>query len=690
MPAVSYRVEDSIAVITLDNPPVNALGADMRTGLVESLCRLRDDPAACAAVLIGANDRFIAGADLRELGRKANVPSVNDLVAAMANAGKPIVAALASHALGGGLELALGAQYRVADATARMGLPEVHIGLLPGGGGTQRLPRLVGPDAALEMMLGGKPVNADQALAMGLIDAIAPQDLLGFAKDFARKAARLPHHERACRLGGFDRSRLERLREANRRKWRGLFAPGLIADCVEYALDHSVEEGLLFEAHAFQRCLQSPQRAALAHLFHAERAAAKAPGLEAVKPLDIRSAAVIGAGTMGSGIAMTFANAGIPVVLVESSAEALRRGMEMIRRNYDASVTRGSMDATKADQALSSITGTLDYSVAGSCDIVVEAVFEDMDLKKEVFRRLDVAMKPGAILATNTSTLDIDQIAAVTERPEAVVGTHFFSPAHVMKLQENVRGARTSAEVLATVMALARKLGKVPVLAGNSDGFIGNRILAVYGRECDFLLEEGATPWQVDRALQSFGFPMGLYLMRDMAGLDVSWRVRQYREAFRDKSLRYSTIADRLCEMGRFGQKTGKGYYVYDGKGPGAKASPDPEVEQLIASISEQCGHTRRSIDDDEIVARVLTAMVNEGARILADGVASRASDIDVTYVHGYGFPRHEGGPMFWAERKGLAWVFERVREQHAIQGKAWAPSPVLEAAAARGCWEQG
>lgn len=537
-------------------------------------------------------------------------------------------------------------------------------------------------------MLGGKPVAPDKALEMGLIDAIAPGDLLDFAKDFVREAVRRPRPDRPNLLGRFDRARLAQPREANRRKWRGLFAPGLIVDCVQHALDHPIEQGLLFEAEAFQRCLQSPQRAALVHLFHAERAAAKVPGLEKVRPRDIRSAAVVGAGTMGSGIGMTFANAGIPVVLVESSEEGLRRGMEMIQRNYDASVRRGSIDASHADRALALITGTIEYSAAGNCDIVVEAVFEDMDLKKEVFRQLDASMKPGVILATNTSTLDIDQIAAATTRPDAVVGTHFFSPAHVMKLQENVRGAHTAPEVLATITALARRLGKVPVLACNSDGLIGNRILAVYGRECDFLLEEGATPWQVGRALQGFGFPMGLYLMRDMAGLDVPWRVRRYREAFRDKSLRYSTVADRLCELGRFGQKTGKGYYLYAGSGRGAKPSPDPEVETLIASIAQQCGIARRGIDDEEIVARVLTAMVNEGARILADGVSSRASDIDVTYVHGYGFPLHEGGLMFWAERKGLAWVLAHVREQHAIQGRAWEPSPVLEAAALRGRWE--
>jgi 3-hydroxyacyl-CoA dehydrogenase len=612
---------------------------------------------------------------------------VNELVAEMEAAGKPIVAAIAAHALGGGLELALWAQHRIATVSARLGLPEVSLGLLPGGGGTQRLPRLIGPEKALEMMLGGKPIAAEAALAIGLVDVVVQGDLLQAAVEFARKASASPVERRPNRLEDFDRQGLDRLRETNRRKWRGLLAPGLIVDCIEKALTVPIQEGLAFEAQAFQRCLQSPQRAALVHLFNAERTAAKVPGLENVEPREIRSAAVIGSGTMGSGIAMTFANAGIPVVLLDTSRESLERGLGMIRRNYENSLKRGSTDAAQVDRALSLISTTLDNGAVADCDIAVEAAFEDMALKKKIFERLDATMKPGAILATNTSTLDIDQIAGATGRPEAVVGTHFFSPAHVMKLQENVRTARTAPEVVATVMALARKLGKVPVLAANRDGFIGNRILAAYGRECDFLLEEGATPWQVDRALQEFGFPMGLYLMRDMAGLDVSWRVRQYREALRDKSLRYSTIADRLCELGRFGQKTGKGYYRYEGEGPGARPAPDPETESLIGSISEQCGIARRSVSDEEIVTRVLTAMVNEGARILADGVALRASDIDITYVHGYGFPRHEGGPMYWAERKGLAWVLEQVRHQHGLQGKLWEPSGVLEAAAVRGQW---
>jgi 3-hydroxyacyl-CoA dehydrogenase len=691
---VDYRLEGEIAVLTLQNPPMNALSAAMRTELVEALERFTADRAARAAILIGANGRFVPGADIREFGQNKQAPGINVSVQRMQAAGKPVVAAIAMHALGGGLELALGAHFRVATPDSKLGLPEVNIGLLPGGGGTQRLPRVVGAEKALDLILSGRHVRASEALELGLLDEIVKGDLLVGAIAFVRRVLAQGRplgtvDARTDRVQGTDPQLFARVREKNARRWKGLLSPQLIVECVEKAVSAPIAEGLAFEADAFRRCVESPQRAALIHVFQAERAAAKIPGLENAVAADVKSAAVVGAGTMGSGIAMCFANAGVPVVLLDATQDGLDRGLGIIRRNYETSVKRGSLGAAQADKALSLVSTSLDYASARDCDIVVEAAFEDMELKKKIFATLDAMMKPGAVLATNTSTLDIDQIAEATARPEAVVGTHFFSPANVMKLQENVRGSKTSPDVVATVTAMAKKIGKVPVLAGNRDGFIGNRILAVYGRECDFLLEEGATPWQIDRALQGFGFPMGLYLMRDMSGLDVGWRIRQYREQFRDKALRYSPIADRLCEQGRFGQKTGKGYYLYDGQGAAAKATPDPAVEALIEQVAKELGIQRRTVTAEQIVNRVLTAMVNEGARILDEGVAQRASDIDVTYIHGYGFPRYEGGPMFWAERKGLAWVLQEVRNQHAAQGKLWEPAPTLEAAAARGRWAE-
>lgn len=692
MQSVTYHRDRDVAVITINNPPVNALNASTRSSLVSALRRFRDDDAR-AAVMLGAAGRFVAGADIREVGTAHSGPSLQAIVAEMQGAGKPILAAMEGHALGGGLELALGAMYRVAVAGTGLGFPEINIGLLPGGGGTQRLPRLVGVETALDLMLSGKPIPAAKALDIGLVDAVVDGELLPQALCFLRE--RLSSSDQGNEVGPLlanpvvPEGLFESVRRLNDRRWRGLLAPWLIVDCVERSVSVPLAEGLEFESQAFERCAQSPQRAALSHLFHAERAAAKVPGLESVEPRPVRTAAVVGAGMMGSGIAMCFANAGIPVVVIDSDSEALHRGIGRIRDLYKRSVSRGSMTGPDAENALSLISASMEFTSVRDCDLIVEAAFEDMDVKKGIFSRLDEVAKQGAVLATNTSTLDIDQIAASTSRPKAVVGTHFFSPANVMKLQENVRGAKTAAQVLATVTALARRLGKVPVLALNRDGFIGNRILAAYGRECDFLLEEGAMPWQIDAALKTFGFPMGLYLMRDMAGLDISWRVRQYREAFRDKSLRYSTIADRLCEMGRFGRKVGKGYYQYASSGVDADASLDPQVEAVVVAAANDAGIARRPVEDTEILDRALCAMVNEGARILEEGVALRAADIDVVYVLGYGFPRHLGGPMYWAEQRGLAEVLEYVRQQHASQGRHWKPAAALETAASRGRWAE-
>lgn len=688
---VECRCLGDIAVLVIDNPPVNATSMSIRSSLFERLREVNGNPAVRGVVLIGAGKSFISGADIREFGQVLPGPNGRTVIESIEAMSKPVIAALHGNALGGGLEIALAAHYRVAVPTVRVGLPEVNIGVIPGGGGTQRLPRIVGAEVALDLITSGKHVDGRSAHEMGIIDALVSgndfDELLEGALAFARKVSAssqpLPRvRDRIAKAA--DRLVFAKYRSNNARKWNGLIAQWRSVDCIEAACTQPWEQAYAFEEKCFLECKASPQRAALSHLFFAEREAAKIPELPAdVRPVPVRNVAVIGAGTMGSGIAMAFANSGIPVRQLDMSDEALRRGRATIEQNYAASVNRGSMSEASAASALDRIQSTLSYEDVADCDLVIEAVFEDMALKQEIFRQLDTTMKAGAVLATNTSTLDIDQLAAATRRPESVVGLHFFSPAHVMKLIECVRGARSSPQTLSTAMGVARQLNKVAVLAGNSDGFIGNRILAAYGREADFLLEEGALPWQVDAALQTFGLPMGLYLMRDMAGLDVSWRVRQYREQYRDKSLRYSTIADRICELGRFGQKTSAGYYSYQGR----TASPDPVIESLILAVSKSLGIERRMITDAQIMDRILLSMVNEGARIIGEGHAARASDIDVTYANGYGFPRYHGGPMFWAERQGLANILARVRENERRAGRLWSPAPLLERAAVAGTW---
>ena len=681
MATIEYEIQQGVAVLTIDNPPVNAMSMAVRNGIIEAVERLNKDPEVEAAVLIGKNNVFIPGADISEFGKNLPGPSGREVIASMASSRKPIIAALGKHALGGGLEIALGAHFRVATPDCKLGFPEVNIGLLPGAGGTQRLPRLIGAQKALDLLLSGKPVDARTGSQMGLVDELVEGELLpgaiAFAKQvIAEKRPTVPAGESQEQVSDTDPSIFADVRKKNERKWRGLIAPQRIVELVEAACRMPFPESYALELEYFNECKASSQRAALIYAFNAEREAAKIPGLPAdVQAKTIQSAAVIGAGTMGGGIAMSFANAGIPVKLVDTTEEALARGRDLIEKNYATSVSRGSISQEQADQRLSLITGVVDYADLAECDIVIEAVFEDMDIKQEVFRKLDAVMKPGAVLATNTSTLDIDKIAEVLKRPEDFIGTHFFSPANVMKLLEGVRAAKSSPETIATVMKLAKQLGKVAVLAGNCDGFIGNRVLAVYGRECDFMLEEGATPWQIDNALKGFGFPMGLYLMRDMSGLDVGWRIRQYREQFRPKHLRYSPIADRICEMGRFGQKTSAGYYKYEGR----EGTPDPVIEQLIEQVSADLGIQRRTFTDEEIVARVLSAMANEGAKIVGEGVAIRASDIDVTFLNGYGFPRYQGGPMYWAQQYGLDKVMSIVNSYHESQGELWTPAPLLE-----------
>lgn len=677
---VAYAVRDGVAILTIENPPVNALSQGVRAGIIAGLEKADADPTVQAAVIIGGGRTFIAGADIKEFGKPPLQPYLPDVLKRIEAMSKPVVAALHGTALGGGFEVALACHWRVALDSGQVGLPEVKLGLIPGSGGTQRLPRLVGPKVALDVILSGNPMPAKKAAELGAVDEIVTGDLLEGALAFAKKVVAEKRPLRLVRdmndkVSNVDPAVFEDIRKANARKAKGFLAPWRCIDAVEIATRLPIDEGLLKEREFFFECMGSPQRAAQIHAFFAEREAAKIPGLpEDVKPKAIKSAVVVGAGTMGGGIAMNFANAGIPVKILEVSQEALARGLGVIEKNYATSVARGSLKQEAMDRAMKLISGTQRYEDIGDADIVVEAVFEEMGVKKEVFAKLDKVMKPGAVLATNTSTLDIDEIAASTSRPQDVIGTHFFSPANVMKLLENVRGAKSSPETIATVMALGKTLKKVAVLAGNCDGFIGNRMLHGYLREANFLLEEGATPQQVDNALEEFGLAMGPFRMSDLAGLDVGWRIRKGKAHLRPKDERYSPVADRLCEMGRFGQKTGAGFYKYEGR----NALPDPVVDEVILASAKEQGIERRTISDEEIVQRCMYPLVNEGARILEEGIAIRPGDIDITYLFGYGFPVYRGGPMFWAEQIGLDKVLATIRGFHKIHGKFWEPAPLL------------
>jgi 3-hydroxyacyl-CoA dehydrogenase len=684
--AVNYRSDGDVAVLEIDNPPVNALSLAVREGLMEGLARADADRAVAAVVVCGANHSFPAGADINEIasGLALRAPMILDVQERLEAATKPVVAALEGNALGGGFELALTCHWRVAAPSARVGLPEVKLGLIPGAGGTVRFTRLAGPAAALEAITSGAPLSAARARELGLVDAI-DEDPLRAAVALARQAA---SERRPLRLASEMRSRIEgagpELFAAFRRKIagraRGQLAPFKIIDSIEAASSRPKAEALRFERECFIECRDSSQRRALTHLFFAEREARRIPGIgPEVKPLPIRSAAVIGAGTMGGGIAMSFANAGIGVRLLELSAEALERGLGVIAGNYAGSVARGSMPAERAEQARSLIRGARDYGELASADIIVEAVFEDLKIKQQVFTELDRVAAGHAILATNTSTLDIDAIAASTSRPQQVVGTHFFSPANVMKLLENVRGRASSPQVIATVMALGRTLGKIPVLAGNCDGFIGNRMLMYYGAESEFLLEEGATPEQIDRVMEGFGFAMGPLAVRDLAGNDVGFLIRKGRKLPPDE--RFSPILERLVAEGRLGQKAGKGFYRYEGR----TRIADPGVVALIEDVSRSLGIQRRSIPDQEILDRLLHPLVNEGAKILEEGIALRPGDIDVVYVYGYGFPAWRGGPMHWAQEAGLAAVVKTMERLAPTHGARWRPAPLLTRLAACG-----
>ncbi len=676
---VTIEQRGDVAVIRLDSPPVNALGHAVRAALVQALDAAAASGAA-AIVLSGAGRAFSGGADIREFGKPPQPPLLTDVVERLDQCPKPVIAAIHGVALGGGFELALGCAYRVAGPGAQVGLPEVKLGLLPGAGGTQRLPRLVGPKAAIQLMTTGDPIPAAAARDLGIIDAVIEGDLLEGAVAFARAVAGKPVprvRDRTDRIAGIDPALLAEARTEVSRRSRGLVSPLRIVDAVEAACTMPFEQGRQFERQLFVECLGTPQRAGLIHAFFAERAVAHVPGIPDATPTrPIGAAAVIGAGTMGGGIAMSLANAGIPVTLVEAEAGALDRGVQRIRETYASTVARGRMTQADLDQRTGLIRPTTDMARIAEADIVIEAVFERLDVKLDVFAKLDRLAKSGAILATNTSTLDVDRIAAATGRPQDVVGTHFFSPAQVMRLLEIVRGAASAPDAVATVMALSRKIKKVGVVVGVCDGFVGNRMLAPYFREAEFLLEEGASPAEVDQALVAFGMAMGPFQTSDMAGVDISWDIHKRRAAHRKPGERHSNLLDHLGEAGRFGQKTGLGWYRYE---PGSRTPiPDPSLEPVFQREAERLGIRRRPIPAEEIVKRCLYGLVNEGAAILEEGIAARPGDIDVIWVTGYGFPAHRGGPMFWADQTGLPAVLADIKRFRSTQGEHWKPAPLL------------
>jgi 3-hydroxyacyl-CoA dehydrogenase len=679
---VSTTRDAEVAVIAVNNPPVNALSQAVRAGLREALGQADADPSVRAVVILCRGRTFIAGADVTEFDRAPQPPHLPELAQCIEDARKPVVAALHGTALGGGFEIALACHYRIATPSAQVGLPEVKLGLMPGAGGTQRLPRLVGFARALVMITGGEPVSAQEALAAGAVDEIAPGELEAAAVAAARRliaAGGPPRRTGSLAVMAADPAVFAEADQGVAKKQRGLVAPRACVEALRVAATLPLAEGLARERELFLELRATPQAAALRHAFLGEREVGKIPDLPAQVPLrQIEQAAVVGAGTMGGGIAMCFANAGIPVRLLEAQAENLERGLDAIRRNYAATVARGRLTQTQVDERLALIRPTLAYQDLAHADLIVEAVFEDIAVKEQVFRRLDEVAKPGAILATNTSYLDVGTIAEFTRRPQDVVGMHFFSPANVMKLLENVRAPKTQPDVLATVMKLGKRLGKVAVLVGGADGFVGNRMLAQRSREALFLLEEGALPQQVDRALTDFGFAMGPFAVGDMSGLDIFWRVRQARAHLRRPGLRDCNLLDQVCEAGRLGQKTGAGWYRYEA---GSRTPiPDPAIETLIVEHSRRQGIVRRTIADEEIVERCLYSMINEGARILAEGVAARPVDIDMVWLHGYGFPRWRGGPMFWADQVGLPKVLRAILGyQERFGPDFWRPAPLLD-----------
>lgn len=681
---VTLTRDGDIAVVTVDNPPVNALGAAVRQGLYKAMEEIDADDAIKAAIIIGAGRTFPAGADIREFGQPPQPPGLSEVCMRIEDTTKPVIAAIHGTALGGGLEVSLGAHHRISDPKGRVGLPEVLIGVLPGAGGTIRLPRIAGIEAALDIMISGRQVSAQEAKSLGIVDRLADGDLLDSAKACAREliaegAGPRKTSERNEGLGTDEENAaaIEAARKGIVKKAKGLFSPARMVDSVEYSLNHSLQDASNYERDCFMECLETPQQKGLVHAFFAERASAKVPENGRADPRPLNKIGVIGGGTMGAGITVAALNAGLSVTMVERDEESIARGKQNVEKVYARDVEKGRKTEEQKAAIMARYTPSTSYDDLSDADLIIEAVFENMDVKKEVFAALDKLAKPGAVLASNTSYLNIDEIASATSRPEDVIGLHFFSPANIMRLLEIVIPTKASDDAIATGFDLAKKMKKVPVRAGLCDGFIGNRILGKYATAAAYMVEDGASPYKVDEALVNFGYPMGIHAMADLAGLDIGWSNRKNKAATRSNDERYSgTIADRLCENGWFGQKTGKGWYVY--KEGDRRGTPNPDAEKIIDEARRDLGITPREFTEEEIIRRYLAAMINEGAKVLEEGIALKPSDIDVTFLFGYGFPRYRGGPMKYADMYGLENVLKDLREFEKEDPKFWKPAQLI------------
>ncbi|WP_039017170.1 3-hydroxyacyl-CoA dehydrogenase NAD-binding domain-containing protein [Halocynthiibacter namhaensis] len=681
--AVSYENHGPIAILSINNPPVNALGLAVRQGLKAGIERAESDNHALVVLIIASGRTFPAGADIREFGKPPVNPSLPDVVRRIEACSKPVIAALHGTALGGGFEVALAAHYRIADKTARIGLPEVNLGILPGAGGTQRTTRIAGAKATLDLATGGKPIGADKAKALGLIDVISGDDLKDAAIAYAHEliASNAAPRPSGARSEGLLNA-AENTKAINdtagiiAKRARGQFAPFRIVECVDAALTLPIEDGLAFEREQFLKCMETPQRQGMIHAFFAERSCTKTPEASRAAPRPLNQIAVIGGGTMGAGITVAALNAGLPVVMVERDTESIARGQANVEKVYDAMVKKGRMDAATKAKRMALYTPATDYAAMSDSDLIIEAVFENIEVKQDVFRQLDQTAKPGAVLATNTSYLDVDAIANVTSRPQDVIGLHFFSPANIMKLLEIVVPSNPADDAVATGFALAKKLKKTPVRAANHDGFIGNRIYKAYGLCATYMMEDGASPYAIDKAIYDFGYPIGIFQVHDLAGMDISWANRKRLAANRNPAERYSAVQDKLCEAGHFGQKTGRGMYVYpEGMRMGEE---NPDVLQVISEEQARLGISPRDFTADDIMRRYMAAMVNEGAKVLQEGVALRPSDIDVVALYGYGFPRYRGGPMKYADMYGLDNLLADLREFEAEDAHFWKPAQLL------------
>lgn len=686
---VQTRLDGEVLVVTVNNPPVNALGQAVRAGLLAAVEQAAADAAVKAVLIVGEGKAFIAGADIREFGKPAMPPSLPEVCNAIEASVKLVVAAIHGAALGGGLEIALSAHYRLALPKAQLGLPEVNLGLLPGAGGTQRAPRVMGVKAATELMLSGKHLNAKAAVAAGLVDKLVEgDDALAAGLAYTREllaaggaVRRTRDIEIADKMAAL--ADLEALAIETAKKARGLFSPMKIIECAKAAVELPFEQGLAKERELFLQCLESPQRQGLIHAFFAEREVSKIPEAKAAAPRAFAKLAIIGGGTMGAGITVAALDAGFPVIMIERDAESIARGQANVEKVYNGLIAKGRMTEEGKAAIMARYTPSTSYDDLKDVDLVIEAVFEDLDVKKAVFKELDRVCKPGSVLATNTSYLDIDAIAASTSRPQDVIGLHFFSPANIMKLLEIVVPAKVSADVVATAFELAKKLKKVPVRAGVCDGFIGNRILAVYKQAADYIMEDGASPYEIDEAVRAFGYPMGPFQVTDLAGGDIGWATRKRRAATRDPKARYVHVADRICERGWFGQKTGRGFYLYP---QGARVGqPDPEVLAIVDEERAKKGVTPRKFTPEEIIRRYMASMVNEGAKVVEEGIALRPLDVDVTFISGYGFPRWRGGPLKWADMQGLDKILADIKEFEKEDPLFWKPAALLEKLVAEG-----